>query len=156
MSKVNPELALVGVAGLVGLGLIWWMTRPGAMQNAAASAAGAIVNAAQGAVVGTVKGVGQAVGIPDTNMTQCQKDMAAGNWWDASFSCPAGTFIAGGYNAATSAVFGSTALSAAEAADARRDFAATDPRRLDLPQSKPAYSPYDPMVSESGTDYRYF
>lgn len=48
-------------------------------------------------------------------------------------------------------VYGSTALNAAAAADARREFAATDPRRLDLQQST-----YDPMVSDSGMDYRYF
>lgn len=141
MSKqaINPQMAMVGMVALVGIGLVWWITRPGAAKQAAAAAAGAVIDAAHGAVVGTVTTIGQAVGIPTTNMTQCERDMAAGNWWDASFSCPAGTFIAGGYQAATGAVFGSTALSAAEAEDARRDFAASDPRRLDLPQAKPAY-----------------
>ena len=33
------------------------------------------------------------VGIPDTNKTQCERDKAAGNTWDASFSCAAGDFL---------------------------------------------------------------
>lgn len=51
--------------------------------------------------------------------------------------------------APSTSVYGSTTLSAAAAAEARRDYAATDPRRLDLPQP-------DPLVSDSGMDYRYF
>lgn len=31
--------------------------------------------------------------IPKTNMTECERAMAEGRTWDASFACPAGTFI---------------------------------------------------------------
>jgi hypothetical protein len=41
----------------------------------------------------TVMGIGEVFGIPRTNESQCQSDLVAGNTWDASFSCPAGTFI---------------------------------------------------------------
>jgi hypothetical protein len=50
-------------------------------------------NAVGDAGVGAVKGIGSILGVPDTNMTQCQKDMAAGRTWDASFSCDASTFL---------------------------------------------------------------
>lgn len=126
--KLATDTKLIAMAAVAGLGLIWWATRPGMAEKGAAAVVGAVGNAA----VGTVKGLGSLVGIPDTNMTQCQRDLAAGDYWNASFSCPAGTFLGSAYDAGKSAVFGSTALTAAEALDARRDYAANDPRRLDL------------------------
>lgn len=131
-------------AKLVALGVLvlgagaWWLysrTNTAAVGNLAESAARGLVGAVEGAAVGTVKGIGAAVGIPDTNKTNCQADVAAGRWWDASFSCPAGTFI----NTAGGAVFGSTTLwdsdsadaRAIEAAKARAEFALNDPRRVD-------------------------
>lgn len=49
---------------------------------------------AAGAVIeGAIVGLGNVVGIDETNKTQCQKDLAAGNTWAASFSCPAKDFI---------------------------------------------------------------
>lgn len=69
---------------------------------------------ATGIVAGTVStgidvaagvplGVGDAIGIPRTDKTQCQKDLDAGHWWDASFSCPAGTYIGGVWGGMTGA-----------------------------------------------------
>ena len=63
------------------------------MQGITYNLAGAAVDAVNGVVAGTVVGIGQVVGIPATNMTQCEKDMANGNKWDASFSCDASTYI---------------------------------------------------------------
>lgn len=51
------------------------------------------VDAANGILRGTVESVGQVVGVPKTNMTQCQKDIRAGDMWAASFSCPAKDFL---------------------------------------------------------------
>jgi hypothetical protein len=51
------------------------------------------VTAAEGAAVGTVKGIGAAVGIPDTNATQCTAAKAAGNVLDASKYCKAADFL---------------------------------------------------------------
>lgn len=42
---------------------------------------------------GVVVGVGEAVGIPATNQDQCSIDMANGDDWAASFSCPAPVFL---------------------------------------------------------------
>lgn len=58
-------------------------------QDVGEAAATAVVDTATGAVIG----VGKAVGIPETNMTECERALAEGRTWDASFVCPAGTFI---------------------------------------------------------------
>lgn len=52
-----------------------------------------IVRSAGEAAGGVIVGAGEAVGIPATNQSQCERDMTAGKTWDASFSCPAGTFL---------------------------------------------------------------
>lgn len=147
----DPKLIAVAVLA-VGAGL-WWVSRrvsEGGVAGMAESAARGLVSAVEGVAVGTVKGIGAAVGIPDTNKTTCQADIAAGRWWDASFSCPAGTYI----NTAGGAVFGSTTLwdadsadaRAIEAAKARAQFALTDPRRTDL----------DPYMGMSPEEYRMY
>lgn len=90
--------------------------------------------------VGAVEGIGLAVGIPRTSVSQCQADKAAGRWWDASFSCTAGDFVSSG----AAAVFGSTNVSQATQADVRRVDNAID------------YSAANPYTSPQGMDYRYF
>lgn len=88
--KVNQDMALIGAAALAGIGLLWWATRAGVTQRLASGAVGVVNDVA----VGTVKGIGQIVGIPDTNTSACQRALAEGNYLEASFQCPAGTFIA--------------------------------------------------------------
>lgn len=65
-----------------------------------------VVQTAEGAVIG----IGEAVGIPQTDADQCAAYVAAGDWWNASFYCPAGTFLksaAGAvYNTATGSIIG--------------------------------------------------
>lgn len=138
--KLSSDAKLIAAVLLVAGAGVWWISRrvtsSGGIASAAESVAAGAIRAVEGAAVGTVKGIGSAVGIPDTNRTACEADVAAGRWWDASFSCPAGTFI----NTAGGAVFGSTSLWGAdtdevrriEAAKARAEFALTDPRRVDL------------------------
>lgn len=92
------------------------------------------------AAAGAIEGVGLAVGIPRTNLTECERAKREGRWWDASFACPAGDFISSGAHA----VFGSTAVSQATQADVRRVDNAID------------YSGGDPFTSTAGMDYRYF
>ena len=44
--------------------------------------------------VGTqVQDAGEILGIPRTNETECQKAIREGRTWDASFACPAGTWL---------------------------------------------------------------
>lgn len=74
----------------------------GGVGGVAANAAGAVVNAASGAATGTVIAIGEQFGIPATSQTQCEIDMAAGDTWAASFSCPLPTFakyVANGFKA---------------------------------------------------------
>jgi hypothetical protein len=62
-------------------------------QDAAASAMGGVIRIADGATSGVVLGIGDAVGVPRTNMNACELAIAEGRTWDASFACPAGRFI---------------------------------------------------------------
>jgi hypothetical protein len=40
-----------------------------------------------------IQAVGEVVGIPRTNETECEKALREGRTWDASFACPAGTWL---------------------------------------------------------------
>ena len=73
---------------VVTLGAIYWLKN--GVSAAAANLGGAAVDAALGVPTGAVLSLGEAVGIPRTNMTACEQAMAEGRTWDASFSCPAG------------------------------------------------------------------
>ncbi|WP_137860556.1 hypothetical protein [Variovorax sp. 3P27G3] len=93
---------------------------------------------ANAAGVGAVEGIGLAVGIPRTDLSKCAQDKAAGRWWEASFSCPAGEFLSSGASAAYDSVFGSTAVNQATQADVRRvDNALARPAGADV-----FYTPY--------------
>lgn len=54
---------------------------------------GAAVDLVDGTVGGVVVGIGERVGIPATNMTECERAKAEGRTWDASFACPAKDFL---------------------------------------------------------------
>lgn len=96
LSEINPTVVLYGVAAGAAL---WFLMRP---KDVAQSVARAGVGVVTGAASGVVVGIGEALGLPETNKPQCQRDMANGDKWAASFSCPAGDylkFIFNGYNA---------------------------------------------------------
>lgn len=88
--KLTPEA--VAVLALGAGAVLYLATRPGA----AASLGTGAVNAVADLGGGVVLGVGDVVGLPRTDTDQCSRDLAAGNTWDASFSCPAGRFITEG------------------------------------------------------------
>lgn len=77
-----------GAAAAVVLVLLY-LDKKGSPAAIGQAVGGAVIEAAAGGVIG----IGQAVGIPETNMTECEKAIAEGRTWDASFACPAGTFI---------------------------------------------------------------
>jgi hypothetical protein len=111
MSVSNRDLKLIAA----GVGLLIFAPRlVGWLAAKAAVGAGTVVlDTASGVVIG----VAEAVGIPPTDAAKCAADVEAGDWWAASFSCPAGTYLksaAGAiYDTATGAVVGQTAPSAA-------------------------------------------
>jgi hypothetical protein len=86
------KLGLVLAALAVG-GFFLLARRPGGIQGAGAAVGGAVVDAVDGVVSGGVVTIGDKVGLPRTNMTECEKALAEGRTWDASFACPAGKFI---------------------------------------------------------------
>lgn len=95
---MNPEKHLPLIGGLViGLAALYLVNRIRAAASDPSGTAQAVTNGVIDAVggigTGAVVGIGEIVGIPKTNMTKCQQDMAAGRTWDASFSCTASDFI---------------------------------------------------------------
>jgi hypothetical protein len=96
----STPMALALLAGAALLAVLWWQGRGKAGAGATvaaelgAAAGGAVVEAAAGAVVG----IGGAVGIPPTDTAACDRALAEGRLWDASFACPAGAFIGGIFN----------------------------------------------------------
>jgi len=89
--KLSTPYLIAG--GAVLAALVWAMTRQGGAAGVGASLGGAAVDFVDGAASGVVIGIGEVVGIPPTNKTQCEIDKAAGNTWAASFSCPAKDFL---------------------------------------------------------------
>jgi hypothetical protein len=87
VGAVPGWLVAVGVAAAAGAA--FWLYSRG-VAGIASAAVGAVADGAAGAVIGA----GKVVGIPETEAGQCAADRAAGRTWDASFSCPAGDFLA--------------------------------------------------------------
>lgn len=89
MVKLPATYLIAG--GVVMAALVWAATK-GAKGAGAAIVSGA-VDMVDGAVSESVFTVGEAVGIPRTNMTECERAKAEGRTWDASFACPAADFL---------------------------------------------------------------
>lgn len=84
----NTKLLMLAAGAVLGL-IIVKKNFPGVIADAAAGAVGVLGEAASGAVLG----VGDVLGIPRTNETECEKALREGRTWDASFACPAGTWL---------------------------------------------------------------
>ena len=94
MKKIVMYAGL-GIVGAVLLAGYAWRRGGGTVQNAVAGAVQSGVTAAGNAARGVVLGIGDAVGVPRTSIDQCDQDLASGNYWAASFSCPATRFAQG-------------------------------------------------------------
>lgn len=92
---------LYGGAALAALALAYLVATKRAGESLSTAAGRAVAGVAGDVAAGAVKGVGEAVGIPDTNADQCSADIAAGRTWDASFSCPAKRFLGSVFNSTT-------------------------------------------------------
>lgn len=90
MLLVN-KYTLAGVA--VALAAVLLLVKKNGIAGAGVAVGEAAAEAAGGAIAGAAQGVGTWFGIPHTNETKCQKAIREGRYWDASFDCPAGTFI---------------------------------------------------------------
>ena len=98
--EVTPGVLAVGAAAAA---LLYVIATKKAGQSVAGAAGAAAVGAVADAGAGVVTGIGEIVGIPQTDQTQCQIDLANGDYLAASFSCPAGDFIKGVFSGGTSA-----------------------------------------------------
>lgn len=98
------KLMLVGAA-VAALALLVIVKKKGGVGNAAADAGRSMAATAvdavagfgyglvDGAVTETAFGIGDKLGVPRTNLTECEKAIAEGRTWDASFACPASDFL---------------------------------------------------------------
>lgn len=97
-----PTVAPFAALALAGLGLaavLWWARRPSIEGGSIALDLGATAGRALGdTAAGVVLGIGDSVGIPRTDQTECERALAEGRYWDASFACPAGDFLGGIFN----------------------------------------------------------
>lgn len=84
----NATNVVLGVGVLLAVGAVAYFFLRGAQGMAKDVAKGAVDLA-----VGGVLGVAEGLGIPETSMTECERALAEGRTWDASFACPAGDFI---------------------------------------------------------------
>lgn len=91
--KLSTDAVLV--AGAIGVGAlaVWWLSRKGNAQTVGETVGEAAVASIVGAGTGVVLGAGEAVGIPRTDLNECERAKAEGRTWDASFACPAGNFL---------------------------------------------------------------
>lgn len=84
----TPYLIAAGAA----LGLIAYTWARGA-KGAGQDVGKAAVDLLDGFVSGATVQAGQIVGVPATDMTECERAKAEGRTWDASFACTATDFI---------------------------------------------------------------
>lgn len=102
---------LIG-AGVAAAAALYVMAKKRPGEGLASTIGRELVGGVGSAATGAVIGLGEFVGIPATNASECDKDLAKGDKWAASFSCPANRFVGG--------LFNSTPIQAAEVADVRK------------------------------------
>lgn len=62
-------------------------------REAGAAIGNAAVDLVDGALGGAVVRIGETIGIPATNESECERAIREGRTWDASFACPAKRFV---------------------------------------------------------------
>lgn len=87
----KDDLIKYGLAAIVGFAVLIYVKKN--LQGMIATAAGGVVGVVDDVASGVVIGVGEVIGIPRTNETECDKALREGRTWDASFACPAWKFL---------------------------------------------------------------
>lgn len=85
--KTLTQIQLLGGAAVAVMVGAWYLQSR--LTNVAAGAVGMVGDVGAGVAIGA----GDLLGLPRTNETECEKAIREGRTWDASFACPAGTFI---------------------------------------------------------------
>lgn len=89
-----PSQAILIAGGVLAAVIaLVWLTRKGNATALGMSAGGAAVELVDGAITGTVKGIGSVVGLPDTDRKKGEAALAAGDWLGASAYLPASDFL---------------------------------------------------------------
>lgn len=90
--KVPTNVLIVGGGVAVVGALAWFMVRKyGGVSGAVAALTGAAADAGAGVVLG----IGDTIGLPRTDLTECERAWAEGRYLDASKLCPAKDFFSG-------------------------------------------------------------
>jgi hypothetical protein len=97
MGAVRSEVLLLAAGGVAAA--LWYVGKNPA--SVGQQLGGAAVDLVSGVVTGGVLSAGDAIGIPRTNVSQGEAELAAGDYWNASFHLPAGQFISGVWNRLT-------------------------------------------------------
>lgn len=88
---------IIAGAAVAAVLLALWVKKKGGLGVVAADAGegagNAVVQFGGGVVAGVALGIGDAIGIPRTDLTECERAKAEGRDWDASKYCPASDFI---------------------------------------------------------------
>ena len=88
---MNQQTAIIAAGA--GLGLLALVALRGLQTGAAKDLGAGVAKAVADAGAGVVVGIGDVVGVPETDVTACQRAKAARDVWGASFACPAGEFL---------------------------------------------------------------
>lgn len=100
--SIKGDLIAVGVAAAIVAAALWYAKKKlgdaGAaaqeiLQDAWTASTDAAVAAGDAVIAKPAIAIGDVMGVPRTNETECQRAMREGRTWDSSFACDAGTFI---------------------------------------------------------------
>ncbi len=84
-----PSPYVIGAAGIAAALMIVLAGRRAAGESIGRAAG----DFATGVLSGAVVGIGDGLGVPRTDLTECELAKAEGRTWDASFACPAADFL---------------------------------------------------------------
>jgi hypothetical protein len=88
----EQKFMLIG-AGVAALALLILVKKNGAAVDVGVAVGSGAVDLAGGVIAGAAESIGDVFGIPRTDETECEAAIREGRTWDASFACPAGTFL---------------------------------------------------------------
>lgn len=98
MATLREDAVMVAGLAVAAIVIAYYLKKK--VEGAAAAVADQVAEvwdvastAADNAVSKPVLGIGDALGVPRTNMTECERAKLDGRTWDASFACPAGDFL---------------------------------------------------------------
>lgn len=97
MMKIPTTYLIAGSVMAVAVGYAFMKSKGNGMGSFVGdlgySVGAGAFNAVDGVFSGFVLSAGDAIGVPRTNMTECERAKAEGRTWDASFACPLVDFL---------------------------------------------------------------